>query len=84
MFKAILGDSNILLTSFKAISSIVPEVQIQASENGLKLDALDQSHITFVHLELNIELFDEYKCDSPVTINVDTEELMKVLKRGRQ
>jgi len=82
MFKLVLDDSNILETSFKAISSIVPEVQIQAGEDGLKLDALDQSHITFVHLELNIELFEEYQCDGSVTINVDTEELMKVLKRA--
>lgn len=82
MFKAVLGDSNILETSFKAISSIVPEVQIRAEKGGLRLDALDQSHMTFVHLGLNIGLFDEYQCDEPMSINVDTEELMKVLKRA--
>ena len=38
MFKAVLGDSNILKTSFDAISSIVDEVQIQADSGGLRLD----------------------------------------------
>ncbi|AAB85790.1 MULTISPECIES: proliferating cell nuclear antigen (pcna) [Methanothermobacter] len=83
MFKAELNDPNILRTSFDAISSIVDEVQIQLSAEGLRLDALDRSHITYVHLELKAELFDEYVCDEPERINVDTEELMKVLKRAK-
>ena len=83
MFKAVLSDSNILKTSFDAISSIVDEVQMQADTEGLRLDALDRSHITFVHLELKSSIFDIYSNDEPLQINVDTEELMKVLKRGR-
>lgn len=83
MFKAELNDPNILRTSFDAISSIVDEVQIQISAEGMRLDALDRSHITFVHLELGAALFDEYTCDEPQKINVDTEELMKVLKRAK-
>ena len=83
MFKAVLSDSNILKTSFDAISSIVDEVQMQTDDDGLKLDALDRSHITFIHLELKSDVFDEYKCEEPLKINVDTEELMKVLKRSK-
>ncbi|MEJ8542035.1 proliferating cell nuclear antigen (pcna) [Methanothermobacter wolfeii] len=83
MFKAELNDPNILRTSFDAISSIVDEVQIQTSAEGMRLDALDRSHITYVHLELKADLFDEYVCDEPEKINVDTEELMKVLKRAK-
>lgn len=83
MFKAVLSDSNILKTSFEAISSIVDEVQMKADGGGLRLDALDRSHITFVHLELKSALFDVFSCDEPLKINVDTEELMKVLKRAK-
>jgi len=83
MFKAELNDPNILRTSFDAISSIVDEVQKQTSAEGMRLDALDRSHITYVHLELKADLFDEYVCDEPEKINVDTEELMKVLKRAK-
>jgi len=56
---------------------------MQADEEGLRLDALDRSHITFVHLELKKNVFDEYQCKEPLKINVDTEELMKVLKRAK-
>lgn len=83
MFKAELTDSNILKSSFDAISSIVDEVQIQTDSEGMRLDALDRSHITFVHLELRSSLFDEYICDEPNKINVDTDELMSVLKRSK-
>ncbi|KAF5086540.1 proliferating cell nuclear antigen (pcna) [Methanobacterium aggregans] len=83
MFKAVLSDSNILKTSFEAISSIVDEVQMKADGDGLRLDALDRSHITFVHLELKSALFDVFSCEEPLKINVDTEELMKVLKRAK-
>ena len=83
MFKAELDGPNILKTSFDAISSIVDEVQIQTDSEGLRLDALDRSHITFVHLELKSSLFTEYICDEPEKINIDTDELMKVLKRSK-
>lgn len=83
MFKAELSNPNILKTSFDAISSIVDEVQIQTDSEGFRLDALDRSHITFVHLELKASLFDEFVCDEPEKINIDTDEFMKVLKRSK-
>ena len=58
-------------------------MQIQTDSEGFRLDALDRSHITFVHLELKSSLFDEYICDEPEKINIDTDELMKVLKRSK-
>jgi proliferating cell nuclear antigen len=83
MFKAELSNPNILKTSFDAISSIVDEVQIQTDSEGIRLDALDRSHITFVHLELKASLFDEFVCDEPEKINIDTDEFVKVLKRSK-
>lgn len=82
MFRAVLNDPSILKTSFNAIASIVGEVQILADSAGLTLDALDKSHIVFVHLELKPDLFDEYKSDEPLELNVDTYELINVLKRA--
>lgn len=78
-----MNNPNILKTSFDAISSIVDEVQIQIDSEGIRLSTIDRSHITFVHLELKKELFDEYECPEPEKINMDTEELMKVLRRAR-
>ncbi|MDR3063105.1 MAG: proliferating cell nuclear antigen (pcna) [Methanobrevibacter sp.] len=83
MFKAELSNPNILKTSFEAISAIVDEIQFQTDSEGLRLDALDRGHITFLHLDLKASLFDEYICDEPEKINIDTDEFMKVLKRSK-
>lgn len=63
MLKARLSDPDILKSSFDAISGIIDEVQMIAKEDGIYMDAIDRSHITFVHLELKNELFDEYSVD---------------------
>lgn len=83
MFKLILSDPSIFKTSFEAISSIVDEVQIEVDSDGLRLNVIDRSHITFVHLDLKESLFDIFQCDKPIKLNIDTEELMKVLKRSK-
>ncbi|WP_455645702.1 proliferating cell nuclear antigen (pcna) [Methanosphaera sp.] len=83
MFKLVLSDPSIFKTSFDAISSIVDEVQIEVDSDGLRLNAIDRSHITYVHLELKESLFDIFECDKPIKLNLDTEELMKVLKRSK-
>jgi len=83
MFKAELSNPNILKTSFDAISSIVDEVQIQTDSEGIRLDALDRGHITFVHLDLKTSLFDDFVCDEPEKINIDTDEFGKILKRSK-
>ncbi|MBE6493555.1 MAG: proliferating cell nuclear antigen (pcna) [Methanosphaera stadtmanae] len=83
VFKLVLSDPSIFKTSFDAISSIVDEVQIEVDSDGLRLNAIDRSHITYVHLELKESLFDIYECDKPIKLNVDTDELMKVLKRSK-
>ena len=75
MFKAELSDSNILKTSFDAISSIVDEVQIQTDSEGMRLDALDRS-ITFegdATRTFKIRLIDiEYDNPVPPTIEHPT------------
>ena len=78
-----LGDSGIIKTCFEAVGDIVDEVQILVESKELRLAALDRSHITFITLKLKNGLFDEYQLDEPLKLNVDTEELLKVLKRSK-
>ena len=76
-----LSDNIILKNCFEAISTIVDEVSLECDSEGMRLRALDRSHITFVEMDLKSDLFDSYKCETPEKVNVDTDELMKVLKR---
>jgi len=81
--KLILHEPNLLKTIFDAIESIVDEVQIQVESDNLSLRALDRSHITYIKLFLKQSFFTEYHCSEPIKINIDTEEILKVLKRAK-
>lgn len=80
-FKLELGNNSIFKTAFESIASIIDEITLTADSEGLRLRALDRSHITFVVMDLNKELFDEYICDVPEKINVDATEFLKILKK---
>lgn len=80
-FKLELSDNKIFKDAFSSIRKIIDEVIIECDSEGIRVNALDRSHITFVNMEFKAELFDEYLCDVPEKINVDTEDLNKVLKK---
>lgn len=76
-----LAENKILKDCFDTIATIIDELVLECDGEGLRLRALDRSHITFVGMELKSSLFDEYICDEPEKIVVDASELMKVMKR---
>ena len=80
-FKLELSDNKIFKDAFNSIRKIIDEAIIECDSEGMRLKALDRSHITFVNMEFKAELFDEYICDVPEKINIDTEDLNKVLKK---
>lgn len=81
--KIIIDDTKRFKAAFEAISTLINEGRIEIDDDGLKLEALDKSHITFVNLELNPEFFQEFDLDYPLQLNVDIEEFNKVLKRAK-
>ena len=57
---------------------------MEVDSEGFRVNALDRSHITFVGLNLEPTVFDEFICNIPEKICVDTIEFMKILKRGKK
>ena len=82
-FKIELTNHRILKSAFESIEKIVDEITLVADSDGLHLNTLDKSHITFITLDLDKTFFDEYQCDVPEKINIDTDEFMRVLKRAK-
>lgn len=83
MLKMELLDNKIFKDAFESISRIVDEVVCKVDSDGFRVNAIDRSHICFVSLDLKKDLFDEFICDSPEELCVDTAELMKILKRAK-
>lgn len=81
MIKIICSDITVFKSSFEAVSKIVTEVQLEIDSDGIRLNAIDPSHITFVHLELEKDCFDIFECTKPSKISFVTDEFLKYLKR---
>lgn len=84
--KAVFDDPKIFKTVFESISRFITEVEMVFTSEGLKVSALDKSHVIFVVLEINAGGFDVYDFNGDGTVKVvlDSEELIKVLKRGKK
>lgn len=81
MFKISLSDTNMFKSAFEAISAIVDEIICVIDSEGFRVTAMDRSHIAFVSLDLKPTVFDEFECNAPDKITIDTSEFMRVLKR---
>lgn len=84
MFNIKLEDNTLFKEAFESISTIVDEVICHIDNEGFRVNAIDRSHICFVSLNLNRELFDEYQCSAPEKICLDTIEFIKILKRMKK
>ena len=81
MFRLELTDSNILKTAFDSISHIVEDITFTVDSERMRLRALDKSHIIFITLDLQKTVFDEYECDKPDKVAVDSKQLYEILKK---
>jgi proliferating cell nuclear antigen len=80
MFEAKLTEGNILKKIIEAIKDLVTDVNIDISPAGISLQAMDTSHVALVSLNLSMEGFETYRCDSNVVLGVNISNLAKVLK----
>ena len=80
-FRLELTNNSIFKTIFESVASIIDEVTLIADKDGLRMRALDKSHITFISLDFEYSLFDEYICDVPEKINIDADQFAKILKK---
>lgn len=84
MFRIVCSDINLFKSAFGAIANIVNEVEMEIDSDGIRLNAIDGSHVTFVHLNIDEPSFDLYECDKPHKIRFDTDEFLKFIKRANK
>ena len=83
-FKLELSDNALFKNAFGSISNIVDEVTLTADSEALHLRCLDKSHITFITMELNKTVFDEYQCDAPEKMSIDCDDFNQILKKSKK
>lgn len=65
---------------YPAIKDLVTDGNFDCDEEGIKLQAMDNSHVALVSVHLKVEGFSDYRCDRPLTLGVNIASLTKVLK----
>ena len=62
---------------------MLDEIKFEADTDGVRFRGLDRSHVAFVNMIIRSDYFEEYEIDLPESCIVDSQELVKVLKRSK-
>jgi len=64
----------------EALKEILTDANLEFDDTGLKIMAMDSSHTVLVHLKLNANNFEVYKCKERTLIGVNMINLFKLIK----
>ncbi len=83
MFKATISDISLLRDSIDTISQLIGEGIFNLNKEGISLIATDRAMVAVVKFELKKDAFKEYKCEKDMSIGVNIENLLLILRRAK-
>ncbi|KIJ19650.1 hypothetical protein PAXINDRAFT_109109 [Paxillus involutus ATCC 200175] len=80
MLEARLQETALLKRLLDSIKELVTEANFECNEEGINLQAMDNSHVALVAVRLEAAGFKKYRCDRPMPLGINLASLTKVLK----
>ncbi|KAJ6612122.1 proliferating cell nuclear antigen, N-terminal domain-containing protein [Mycena sp. CBHHK59/15] len=80
MLEAKLAEAGTLKKLLDAIKELVTDANFECNEEGINLQAMDNSHVALVSVHLEAAGFKRFRCDRPMPLGVNLSSLTKVLK----
>jgi len=80
MFEAKLEAASVIKKVLEAAKELVTDANFECNEEGLNLQAMDNSHVALVAVKLKTDGFKQYRCDHTMPLGVNLGSLTKVLK----
>ncbi|KAI9463834.1 proliferating cell nuclear antigen [Boletus coccyginus] len=80
MLEAKLEEAALLKRLLDSVKELVSDANFQCSEEGINLQAMDNSHVALVAVNLEASGFKKFRCDRPMPLGVNLNSLTKVLK----
>lgn len=80
--KAVFFDATVWRYVITGVSKVIKEGVFKATDEGLRLKAMDPSHVIMIDLLFPPESFEEYEAEGE-SLGVNLEELGKILRRAR-
>jgi proliferating cell nuclear antigen len=64
----------------EALKEILTDTVVEISDAGIKVVALDNTHVILIHLVLDANKFEFYHCDAPRKIGINMLNFYKIIK----
>ncbi|KAK4685731.1 proliferating cell nuclear antigen, partial [Tremellales sp. Uapishka_1] len=80
MLEARIKQASVLKKLLDAIKELVTDGNLDCTDEGIALQAMDNSHVALVSLKLVAEQFEQYRCDRNMPLGVNLQSLTKILK----
>jgi len=64
----------------EAIKELVKEVNMEVTDSGLVIQAMDSSHVALVSADIKAEGFSMFNCEKKVTLGINLDNLIKIMK----
>ena len=84
MSDCILEIKTVQAVTFKqvidSLKEILMDVNLEFDETGMKIVALDNTHVVMVHLKLDADRFETYKCEKKLYVGINMLKLHMLIK----
>ena len=72
--------SSALKTLFEVLKDVLNDVNVVFDPNGIKIMAMDGSHVALIHVRLDADRFEEFLCPEKLTLGICMNSLFKLVK----
>ena len=83
MVSAKMSDSKVWKICVGTMVNLIEEAAFKFAPDGVKMKAMDPSHVALVDFELPSSAFAEYSVKQPVTLGINLVEMDKVVSRAK-
>jgi len=80
VFEARMIQGNILKKILEALKELLNEATWDCSDSGIQLQAMDNSHVSLVFVDLKADGFDKYKCTRQISMGMSLTSMSKILR----
>lgn len=80
MFEARIVQGGVLKKVLEAVKELVVDANFDCTSTGITLQAMDSSHVSLIHMLLNAEGFEHYRCDRNISLGINFPSLSKIMK----
>ena len=80
MLKLQTVQSSAIKTLFEVLKDILNDVNVVFDKDGIRIVAMDNSHVVLIYMTLSAESFEEYECDKEHVVGLNMLNMFKLLK----